>query len=310
MQCYASAKPKIQWMRFDLTDLRLFVAVAQSGSITSGAARMNLALASASQRISGMEAALGIPLLERAPRGVHPTRAGMALLQHAGGILLRADRMLSDLRGFSTGQRGCVRILSNTGALLGILPRALHGFLLAHPGLDVEVEEHPSVEIVRLVTEGNAELGIVADVVDPGALHLHRLGEDPLVLVTAAAHHLADRGTIGFAEAIGEPLIGLLDAALERHLCEHAARRGLRLSHRTRLRSVGAIGRMVEAGIGVAIVPQSTLPDVAGMAVRAVSLNEAWARRRLALCLRSLDELTPPAWLLIEHIKAAAAAEG
>jgi DNA-binding transcriptional LysR family regulator len=310
LQCYASEKVKSLPMRFDLADLRLFVAVVRCGSITRGAATMNLALASASQRISGMEAALGVPLLERAARGVHPTQAGTALLQHAEDILRRAERMLGELRGFSTGQRGCIRLLSNTGALLGILPRVLRSFLVAHPGLDVEVEEHPSVEIVRLVREGAAEFGIVADVVDPGALHLHRLEEDRLVLVTAATHPLADRDTIGFAEAIREPLIGLLDAALERHLAEHAARGGLRLSHRIRLRSVGAIGHMVEAGIGVAILPESTLADLEGMAVRAVSLAEAWARRHLALCLRSLDELTPHARLLIEHIRAATTASG
>ncbi len=195
-------------MRFDITDLRLFVVVVRSGSITRGAAAMNLALASASQRISGMEATLAVPLLERAARGVHPTQAGTALLRHAEDILFRADRMLGELRGFSAGQRGWVRLLSNTGALLGILPRALRGFLSAHPGIDIEVEEHPSGEIVRLIAEGAAELGIVADVVDPGALHLHRLDEDRLVLVTATMHSLADRGEVGFAEAVREPLIG------------------------------------------------------------------------------------------------------
>lgn len=297
-------------MRFDLTDLRLFVAVVRSGSITRGAMAMNLALASASQRISGMEATLGVPLLERAARGVHPTQAGTALLRHAEDILVRTDRMLGELRGFSAGQRGRIRLLSNTGALLGILPRALRSFLLMHPGLDVEIEEHPSAEIIRLVTEGAAELGIVADVVDPGALHLHRLEEDRLVLVTSATHHLAGRARIGFTEAAQEPLIGLLDAALERHLAEHAARRGLSLSHRIRLRSVGAIGRMVEAGIGVAILPGSTLADLDGMAVRVVSLAEPWARRHLALCLRTPDGLTPHARLLIEHVRAAATAAG
>jgi len=293
-------------MRFDLTDLRLFVAVVRSGSITGGAAAMNLALASASQRIAGMEATSGVPLLERGARGVHSTQAGTALLRHAEDILLRADRMLGELRGFSTGQRGRVRLLSNTGALLGILPRALRSFLLAHPGLDVEVEEHPSVEIVRLVTEGAAEIGIVAEVVDPGALHLHRLVEDRLVLVTATTHHLAGRDEIGFAEAAREPLIGLLDAALEGHLAEHAARRNLSLSHRIRLRSIGGIGRMVEAGVGVAILPESTLADLQGIAVRAVSLAETWAKRHLALCLRSPDDLTPHVRMLTEHIRATA----
>ncbi len=289
-------------MRFDLTDLRLFVATVRGGTITRGATAVNLALASASQRIGGMEATLGVPLLERVPRGVRPTKAGTALLRHAEDILVRTDRMLGELRGFSAGQRGRIRLLSNTGALLGFLPRALSSFLLAHPGLDVDLEEHPSADIVRIVTEGAAELGIVADVVDPGALHLHRFGEDRLVLVTAATHRLADHAEVAFSDVLREPLVGLLEAALEQHLAEHAARRGIRSGHRIRLRSVGAIGRMVEDGVGVAILPESTLPDLGGMAVRAVPLIEAWARRSLALCLRTPELLTPHARLLMDHL--------
>ena len=289
-------------MRFDFTDLRLFVAIVRGGSITRGAEAMNLALASASQRLSGMEESLGVPLVHRAARGVRPTQAGAALMRHAEEILDRSERMLGELRGFSTGQRGHVRLLSNTSALLSFLPRVLQPFLLAHPAIDVAVEEHPSTEIVRLVTERGAELGVIADTVDPAGLHLHRLEEDRLVLVTAATHRLAGRSDVRFADVLPEPLVGLLDAALERHLAEHAARHGARPGHRVRLRSVGAIGRMVEAGVGVAILPASSLAELNGMAVCAALLAEPWARRHLALCLRNSDELSRHARLLMQHV--------
>src|SRR6185437_4816835 len=137
-------------MRFDLTDLRLFVAVVRNGSITAGAQAMNLALAAASQRISGMEELLGAPLLERARRGVRPSAAGALLLRHAQEILNRAERMRSELSGFAKGLRGAIRLPSNTGAALGFLPCALVPFLSAHPGLAIEIAERPSVEIVRI----------------------------------------------------------------------------------------------------------------------------------------------------------------
>lgn len=292
-------------MRLELTDLRLFVAVVRNGSITRGAAAVHLALASASQRISNMEADLGTTLLKRVPRGVIPTAAGTALLRQAEEILTHADRLVGDMRGFATGQRGRVRLLCNTGALLGMLPEVLCGFLLAHPGVDVEVEEHPSTDIVRIVSQGDAELGIIADVVDHAALHLQRLVEDPLVLVIPAMHRFAQRHGVTFAEAAREKLIGLLDAALERYLREHAARWGASLQYRTRLRGVGGIGRMIAAGIGVAILPESTLADLADLSVAAVPLTDVWARRQLALCLRDPDELTAPARLLVQHIRTA-----
>ncbi len=292
-------------MRFDLSDLRLFAAIVAGGSITSGAAALNLALASASQRVAGMEEALGVPLLERARRGVRPTEAGLVLLRHAHEILARAERMQGELRGFSRGQRGRIRLLSNTGALLGLLPRLLQDFLLAHPGLDIALAEHPSPEIVRILAEGGADLGIVADLVDPGALHLHPLAEDPLVLLAATTHPFAARQAIDFSETIHERFVGMLDAALDQHLAEHATRRGVRLVHRVRLREAGAIGRMVAAGVGIAILPESAAAELQNPALRLIPLTNSWARRRLALCLRAPDDLTPHARLLFEHIAAA-----
>jgi DNA-binding transcriptional LysR family regulator len=74
-----------------------------------------------------------------------------------------------------------------------------------------------------MLTEGAAEIGIIADGVDPGGFRLCNLQEDRLVLVTVATHRLADRSEVDFAEVLREPFIGLLDSALEKHLAEHTA---------------------------------------------------------------------------------------
>src|SRR5215472_13059717 len=96
--------------RFDLTDLRLFLMIIEHGSITKGAEAMSLALASASERISGMEAALGAPLFERTSRGVRATAAGDALARHARLITNQVEEMRGDLRRFATGLKGRVRL--------------------------------------------------------------------------------------------------------------------------------------------------------------------------------------------------------
>ncbi len=289
-------------MRLDLADLRLFVTVVGSGSITRGAEAMNLALASASQRLSGMEAVLGVALLERSRRGVRPTPAGTLLLRHARDLLAGAEQMHGELRGFATGLRGRIRLPANTGAVLGFLPEALCGFLAAHPGLDIALEERPSAETVQIVAEGGAEFGILADSVDAGALHLQPLCEDPLALVVPASHRLAGRDAVDFSAVLEEKFVGLQDAALEAHLAEHAARRGGGLDYRIRLRAPAAIGRMVATGVGVAILPRGAAAEVAGPELRVVPLRDAWARRRLALCTRSVDGLTPQGRLLWAHL--------
>src|SRR6185437_11760957 len=106
--------PRERPMRFDLTDLRLFLHTAEAQSITHGAERTNLALASASVRIRGMEEVLGTPLLERQRRGVKPTPAGRALIRHARIVLQQMERLRGDLGAFGSGLKARLRLLSNT----------------------------------------------------------------------------------------------------------------------------------------------------------------------------------------------------
>jgi molybdate transport repressor ModE-like protein len=92
--------------RFDLIDLRLFVHVAEAGSITHGAVRANMTLASASERIRAMEDALSAPLLERKRRGVQLTSAGRVLLHHAWVVTQQLEQMRGELANFGKGLRG------------------------------------------------------------------------------------------------------------------------------------------------------------------------------------------------------------
>ena len=157
-------------MRFDLADLSLFRHVVEAGSITHGAERAHLALAAASTRIRNMEDVLGVPLLTRGRQGVTPTQAGRTLLQHARTILRQAERLHEDLGAYGGGFAGQIRVLSNTNALTEFLPEALSSFLAEHPSVSVDLEERLSDEIVGLIAEGVADLGVVAGTVDAGAL--------------------------------------------------------------------------------------------------------------------------------------------
>ena len=134
-------------MRFDLVDLQLFIAVADARSITRGALRANLALASASARIKGLEAALGAALLKRGRRGVELTAAGESLLDHARIIIHNVEAMRGDLAAFSRGMKATVRLLANTSGLSEYLPKALAAFLSQHPHISIDVEERESTEI-------------------------------------------------------------------------------------------------------------------------------------------------------------------
>lgn len=290
-------------MRFDLTDMRLFLTVVEYGSITQGARAMHLALASASERIAGMEAALGTPLFDRNRRGVSPTAAGAALVRHARDILGRVEQMRGELRTYATGLKGRIRLLSNTAALAAFLPPRLCRFLTEYPDLSVDIEERPSVEIVRALADRRGDLGIVADTADLGALQTHVVTHDQLVVMTSRAHPLASLSGITFAEALGQPIVGMADAALEIYLAARASRLGLQFNYRVQLRSVDDVAMHVEAGIGVSILSESLAGKVS-RDVAILPLAEAWGIRKLILCARDFSALSPHADLLARQLMA------
>ncbi len=210
-------------MRFDLVDLQLFVNVVEAGSLTAGAARSHLALASSSARVRGMEEALGMPLLLRGRRGVEPTPVGQTLLHHARLVLLQMEKMRGELGEFARGLKGQLRLLCNTAALSEFLPEALGAFLDRHPNLTIDLEERLSYDIVKAVSEGLADMGIVSDSVDMRGLQTFLFRPDRLVVIAAAdgVHHraLGQDGVVAFSTLLDHDFIGLADdSAMQQYL--------------------------------------------------------------------------------------------
>jgi DNA-binding transcriptional LysR family regulator len=294
-------------VQFDLTDLSLFRHVVEAGSITKGAERAHLALAAASTRIRHLEISLGGTLLTRGRHGVTPTEAGRTLLQHARVMLAHAERLKADLGAYSGGFGGQVRVLSNTNALTEFLPEALSTFLAAHPAVSVDLEERLSDEIVALVAQGAADFGIVAGTVDTGSLETFPFRSDRFVVVVPRDHVLADRAEIAFADVLDHDFVGLDRAsALQRFLSDKAARIGRPLRLRVQLRSFDAVCRMVEVGVGIGIVPETTAARAAAtLALAPVRLTDSWAPRDLTIACRAVGELTPIARRLVEHLRRA-----
>ena len=295
-------------MRFDLVDLQLFVAVAETRSITNGALRVHLALASASERIKGLEAAFGVMLLRRGRRGVELTPAGESLLDHARVVLHNVEAMRGDLAAFSRGVKATVRLLANTAGLSEYLPKALAAFLSQHPHISIDVEERESGEIANAILSGAAELGLAAEHTLPDSIERIPFSEDRLVLVTARHDELANRRQVDFREVVERDFVGLIaSSALHAHVTGHAAGLGVRLRFRARLNNFDAIGQMVAAGIGVAVMPDLAAKRCArSMKINVVRIRDTWANRRLVICARSFKSLPRPVRQLADHLRSAA----
>lgn len=144
----------------NLTDLGLFVHVVEGGSITAGARAANLSLAASSERVHGMEQSLATSLLIRGRRGVLPTAAGRALLQHARTVLEQAARLRLDLEEQARSRRHQIALIGTSAAIHEYLPDALGNFLARNAHVNVSVAEAASEDSVRAVLAGSADVAL------------------------------------------------------------------------------------------------------------------------------------------------------
>ncbi|NCU66133.1 LysR family transcriptional regulator [Acidovorax sp. 210-6] len=294
-------------MDYDLTDLRLFVAMAEERNLTRGAARAFLAPSSASHRLRRLEDALQTPLFDRQPRGLEPTRAGEALLRHARQVFACIEQMHAELSPYASGIRGQVSLWANTHATHSYLPDDLAGFLKRHPQVSVSLEERTSTEIAMAVAHGEIDVGVLADAGAQGAgVVLWPYRQDRLVLVVPQGHALAQRARVAFAEVLDQAFVMLHSgSAIHTFTMNAAAALGRHLDVRIQVRSFEAVCRMVGAGVGIGLVPRSAVPR-AGLSEPpvVVALDEAWAQRDLQVCVRQGVELSGFASALVQHLRA------
>ncbi|MFK4874586.1 LysR family transcriptional regulator [Novosphingobium sp. ZW T3_23] len=290
-------------MRFDLTDLRLFLAVVDAGTITHGAAEVGLSLPAASERLREMEAAGEVTLLDRGRRGIVPTEAGEMLAHHARKILHQMAQMRGDIGQYAKGLRASVRVFANTAAITEFLPKRLESWMAANPQVDIDMRERQSAEIAKSISAGFAEIGVLSSAVETADLTLRPFAVDRLVVVASKEHSLSECARVRFGDLAGHHFIGLTGGALQDHIEGHASRAGAGLKMRVRLRSFDGICQMAGAGVGIGIVPETAARRCRrSTKIAIIRLHDDWATRHLSLCVRAESELTPPAKALFDHL--------
>ena len=290
----------------DLTTLRLFVSVCETGNIARAGERANLVGSAISKRLAQLEEQLGTPLLARKRYGVVPTTAGQTLLEHARAMLDSAARIEADMHNFAAGARGQVRILASVSAMTESLAEDVAAFLAqpANRSIQVDLEERVSPEIVRGVQEGMASLGVCWDAADVGALQTRPYRTDRLCVVLPAAHALAGRASLRFEDTLGYEQVSLpVNSAVQVRLRQEAAALGKPLRHRVVVTNFEAALRVVRAGLAISLVPREVAEPLAtAYGLRVVDLDEPWAERRFIICFREAAALTPSAQLLLDYL--------
>ena len=301
-------------MHFDLVDLRLMIRVAEANSLTRGAEAVYMSVPTASTRIKNIEDSIGIKLFYRTSQGVTLTLPGQAFVHHARLVFGQLEHLSGDLQEYAKGIKGHLRVFANTTALGEFLPPVLRAYLLAHPDVNIDLRERLSGDIVRAVSDGQTDIGIVAGTVRTENLEVIPYRRDRLVLVVPLDHAIAALPSVSFVDTLELEHIGLHESsaihAFLRQICS-GLHRTIRL--RIQVGNFEAACRMIEATVGVSVLPESAARRHAEtMAIQIVPLIDDWSLRAMQICVRSMESLPPFArdlvTLLIEDARMASEA--
>jgi len=292
----------------DMKSLRLLVAVCDHGNIKQAAAQEHIEPSAISKRMAQLEHALGTPLLVRGRRGVVPTSAGQAVLEHARSLTFTLERLAADAAAFAGGIKGNVRLVASVSAIAESLLEDVASFMRdpAKRSIRVDIEERVSRDVVRLVAEGSASIGVCWDSIDFGGLQHQPYRTDELALVVHEDHPLARHRKLRFEQTLEYEFVGLPPAtAVHTMLHRAAARAGRTLSYRVVVSSFEAALRVVAAGLGIGVIPRQVTPGFnARRDMKVIPLVDTWAQRRFAVCFRDRTALAPAAVRMVEYLAA------
>lgn len=248
-----------------LEQLRVFVEVAERLHMTQAAAALNLTQSSASAAVQALETRLNMALFDRIGRRLELTDAGRILFPEAKAVLAKAvgaEQALAELHGLL---RGRLRLWASQTIAGYWLPRYLHRFHVAHPGVTIELQIGNSLQVSRAVLNGDADLGFVEGDFDEPILVQIPVGGDQLQLVVGKTHELAAVDAIELGDLARARWVLREKGSGTRQVFEGALRRyGIdpaKLDVVMELPSNEAVRSVVEAGGGATALSELVVAD-------------------------------------------------
>jgi DNA-binding transcriptional LysR family regulator len=250
--------------------LECLVTIVDQGSLTQAAAVLHISQPALSHQIAAIERELRTPVIERLPRGIRPTAAGLAAAAEARIALAAADRAVMAARRVAAGAGGRVRIACAETMTAWVLVPVLRAWRRRFPDVELDLKEYTSADRME-----EALLGGGADVtVGPRPTrtdeHVEVLGREEVVVVASPEHRFASLDAVPLAELAAEPLVHYNpDNGFASWVDQFAARRGVVLPQPAlRTGSPRTAAQLAAAGMGVAVVPFSALTPLPGATIR------------------------------------------
>ena len=288
----------------DIDSLALFVRAAELRSLTKAAEASHIGLAAASRRMALLEHRFRTTLLERSSRGVELTAAGMSLLPHARALLVELNLLQAEMRDHANGRKGALRVLANTSVITDTLPVDLAAFAHNHPDITVIVHERWSEEIVNDLQAAEADVGIVVEGTALEGMETRPYCQDRLAVVMPHNHALAAFDMLNFSDVLADELITLEGgSSMTRLLASQAVIAQKTLQLRIQVRSFEAVCHMVDAGLGLGILPEQAARVLAkGLDLTVRPFSDPWAERRMLLCTRKDRASLPSVTKLLDFL--------
>ncbi|WP_327252776.1 LysR family transcriptional regulator [Streptomyces sp. NBC_01244] len=297
----------IEW---DIKKLRILRTLAEQGTVTATAEALHMTPSAVSQQLTNLARTLGVPLLEAQGRRVRLTDAAHLVLRHAEAVFAQLERADAELTGYLAGEAGEVRIGAFSTAVPVLVVPAVAALRRSHPGVEVRVRETEAAESYELLSAGVVDLALSLAAHAPTARDPRftrgTLLEDPLDVALPPDHPLAGAAELRLADLSGDPWIYGGSgpwSEITRNACEAA---GFVPEQAHSASGWTAILAMVEAGMGVALVPRMVASRAAGVAVR--DLPHDRPARHVIAALRRGSESAPAVAHALAALRAVAAA--
>jgi len=288
-------------MAIALDQLRTFVAVAEAGGLTPAAETLHLSLPAISRRLTALEEELGVALLTRSTRRVALTQTGREFLPRARRLLDELEESLLGIREVAAQRRGLVVLACIPTAAYYFLPATLAAFARRFPAVRVRAMDLSAEGVTDAVATGAAEFGVGMEGAAHPEVEFRPMRRDPFVLACRRDHRLARRRAVRWQDLEGERLVGVSRRSGNRLILDRALLpRGISPNWHYEAEHLSTSLGLVEAGLGLAVVPRLALPREPHPVLVARALRDPEVDRATGLLLKRGAEPGPAARALID----------
>jgi DNA-binding transcriptional LysR family regulator len=291
-------------MNFDLSDLRAFVAASDHGSFRAAAEVLCISQSALGRRIEKLEEALGVRLFDRTTRHIALTTVGRGFLHKARHVIAELENALIGIRDVAERLSGEVTIACVPSAVAYFLPRVVKQYHAKYPRIRLRVRDEDSASVLSTVARSEADFGLTYIGTSEADIEFQPLMEDPFVLACARNHPLAKKRRVKWAELAAHDYVALAQGSGNRLLIDLAlANTAAPPRWFCEVQHVPALVSLVEAGVGIGVVPQLAMPRGGHATLVSVPLVEPSVSRNLGLITRRGRVLSAAAQLFYDFLR-------